>query len=150
MLIVANEPLLADLHSLDFSDGCCRRRVKNWDLELSLGNSKISEILIVVDALRVTRKVVLERFLLGAKSQKDAVASFTRHGLTEEDLIRKSLLQIVAGSDTSAATIHVVLLNLLINPQCYQRLQVEVDSALVAGKMSSPILQGRNYPTYRL
>ncbi|PMD62127.1 uncharacterized protein K444DRAFT_628125 [Hyaloscypha bicolor E] len=99
MLIMANEPLLADLHILDFSDGCCRRRVKNWDSGLSLGNSKFSEIPIVVDALQVTRKVVLERFLLGAKSQKDAVASFTRHGLTEEDLIRKSLLQIVAGCE---------------------------------------------------
>jgi hypothetical protein len=82
---------------------------------------------------RVAKKVVLEWFLLCAKSQKDAVASFTRHGLPEE-YIGESLLQVMVGSDTSAATIHVVLLNLLINPPCYRRLQVEVDSAVVAAK----------------
>jgi hypothetical protein len=38
MLIMANVLLLTDLTIIDFSEGCCRRRVTNWDSGLSLGN----------------------------------------------------------------------------------------------------------------
>jgi hypothetical protein len=56
-------------------------------------------------ACRVAKKLVRERFLPGAKPQKDMMASFIRHGLTEEEVAGESLLQIIAGSDTSTATI---------------------------------------------
>jgi cytochrome P450 len=67
------------------------------------------------------------------------MASFMRHGLTEEEVAGESLLQIIGGSDTSAATIRVVLLNLMSSPQCYWKLQSEIDSAVAAGKISSPV-----------
>lgn len=88
---------------------------------------------------RVAKEVVRERFLPEAKTQKDMMASFIRHGLTQEELAGESLLQVIGGSDTSAATIRVVLLNLMSSPPCYKRLQVEIDSAIASGKISSPI-----------
>lgn len=67
------------------------------------------------------------------------MASFIRHGLTQEEVAGESLLQVIGGSDTSAATIRVVLLNLMRSPPCYQKLQAEIDSAIAASQISSPI-----------
>lgn len=67
------------------------------------------------------------------------MASFMRHGLNEEEVSGESLLQIIGGSDTSAATIRVVLLHLMGSPPCYVRLQAEIDAGIAAGKISSPI-----------
>jgi cytochrome P450 len=67
------------------------------------------------------------------------MGSFIRHGLNQEEASGEALLQIVAGSDTSAATIRVVLLNLMSAPLIYHRLQSEIDSFSTDGKISSPI-----------
>jgi cytochrome P450 len=67
------------------------------------------------------------------------MASVIRHGLTQEEVAGESLLQVIGGSDTSAATIRVVLLNLMSSPPTYRKLQAEIDSAVAAGQISSPI-----------
>ena len=67
------------------------------------------------------------------------MGSFIRHGLTQQEAEGESLLQVIAGSDTTAATIRVVLLNLMTSPLTYQRLQSEIDSAAASGKIGSPI-----------
>jgi cytochrome P450 len=87
----------------------------------------------------VTNKVVAERFKPGAKPQQDMLGSFIRHGLTYEEASGESLLQVIAGTDTSAATIRFVLLHLMSAPPCYQRLQAEIDTATAAGQISTPI-----------
>jgi cytochrome P450 len=76
------------------------------------------------------------------------LGSFIRHGLTEEEASGEALLQIVAGSDTSASTIRVVMLSLLSNPAAYRKLQAEIDSRITAGKISSPIrdVEARQMP----
>jgi cytochrome P450 len=83
--------------------------------------------------------MIAQRFLPDAKPQRDMMGSFIRHGLNQEEASGEALLQVVAGSDTSAATIRVVLLNLMSAPLIYQRLQSEIDSATANGKISSPI-----------
>jgi cytochrome P450 len=88
---------------------------------------------------RIAKRLTAERFKPGAKSQRDMMGSFIRHGLTQEETEGESLIQVVAGSDTTATTIRVVLLNLLTSPLTYQRLQSEIDSAATSGKISSPI-----------
>lgn len=88
---------------------------------------------------RVAKKVVRKRFLPGAEVQRDMMASFMRHGLTQDEVAGESLLQVIGGSDTAAATIRVVLLNLMSSPRCYWKLQAEIDSAIAASKISSPI-----------
>ncbi|KAF8857350.1 hypothetical protein BDZ45DRAFT_803352 [Acephala macrosclerotiorum] len=87
----------------------------------------------------IANNIVKQRFLPGADIQKDMMAFFIRHGLTHEEASSEALLQIVAGSDTSAATIRVLLLNLMSPPPCYRRLAAEIDTASRTGKISSPI-----------
>ena len=76
------------------------------------------------------------------------LGSFIRHGLTEAESAGEALLQVLAGSDTSATTIRIVLLSLLSNPHAYSALQSEIDSAIAANKISSPIKdsEARNLP----
>lgn len=88
---------------------------------------------------RVAKKVVAERFQAHAASQPDMLGSFIRHGLTQEEASGEALLQVVAGSDTSASTIRLVMLYLLSNPSAYTRLQNEIDTGVATGKISSPI-----------
>ena len=67
------------------------------------------------------------------------LGSFIRHGLTQEEAAGEALLQIIAGSDTSASTIRMVMLYLLSNPDAYRKLQQEIDAGIDAGTISSPI-----------
>jgi cytochrome P450 len=76
------------------------------------------------------------------------LGSFIRHGLTQDEASSESLLQIIAGSDTSATTIRSVMLNISSNPPVYQKLQAEIDKAIELGKISSPVKdsEGRQLP----
>jgi len=66
------------------------------------------------------------------------LGSFTHHGLTLEEARRESLLNVVAGSDTSATTFRIIILHLLNNPHAYKKLVDEIDEGIKAGKISSP------------
>ncbi|KEZ41656.1 hypothetical protein SAPIO_CDS6974 [Scedosporium apiospermum] len=96
----------------------------------------------------VTNRVVAERFKPDAPQQHDMLGSFIRHGLNKEEASGEALLQVVAGSDTSATPIRAVMLNLLTNPSAYKRLRDEIDSAIATGKISSPIknVEARELP----
>ncbi|KAK5651583.1 hypothetical protein OQA88_11856 [Cercophora sp. LCS_1] len=87
----------------------------------------------------VTKKVVASRYGADAPFHADMLGSFIRHGLTEEEAAGEALLQIVAGSDTSATTVRSVILHLQSNPLAYHKLQQEIDAGIAAGKISSPI-----------
>ncbi|KAJ4370788.1 hypothetical protein N0V83_005310 [Neocucurbitaria cava] len=87
----------------------------------------------------IAKKLVAERFGPSAKSHHDMLGSFIRHGLTQEEASGEALLQVVAGSDTSAGTLRAVMLNALTNPTIYSKLRAEIDENLAAGKISSPI-----------
>lgn len=87
----------------------------------------------------VAKAVVAQRFGPGAKSHPDMLGSFIRHGLSQEEAAGEALLQVVAGSDTSAGTLRAVMLNILTNPTTYKKLQAEIDDGIAAGKISSPI-----------
>lgn len=67
------------------------------------------------------------------------LGSFIRHGLSQEEAAGEALLQIVAGSDTSASAIRTMMLHIVTNPSIYRRLQTEIDSGINAGKISAPI-----------
>lgn len=73
------------------------------------------------------------------------LGSFIRHGLDQEEASRESLLNVVAGSDTSATTIRVIMLSLLSNPLAYRRLQKEIDDGVEAGKISTPVTNSEAY-----
>ncbi|KAK1760102.1 cytochrome P450 [Echria macrotheca] len=87
----------------------------------------------------VTKSVIAQRYHPSAAPQPDMLGSFIRHGLTEEEAAGEALLQVIAGSDTSATTIRTVLLMLQSHPLSYAKLQAEIDSAISSGTISSPI-----------
>ncbi|KAH6865919.1 cytochrome P450 [Alternaria rosae] len=90
--------------------------------------------------INVARKVVAERFASEeSKPKSDMLGSFIRHGLTPEEASSEALLQIIAGSDTSASTIRAVMLHTLANASSYRRLQAEIDDGIAVGTISSPI-----------
>ncbi|TVY71193.1 Cytochrome P450 monooxygenase mpaDE, partial [Lachnellula suecica] len=83
----------------------------------------------------VAKSVIAERFKPDAKDQKDMLGSFVRHGLTQEELEPEVLLQIVAGSDTTATAIRAVFLHLMTSPCAYSKICAEIR----AGSLSTPI-----------
>lgn len=88
---------------------------------------------------RVAKRLVAERFKPDAESRFDMLGSFIRHGLSQEEAAGEALLQIVAGSDTSASAIRAVMLNVVTNPNIHRRLQNEIQDGIDAGNVSSPI-----------
>ena len=103
---------------------------------------------VLIIAQSVAKKVVAERFGPSAKSHPDMLGSFIRHGLNQNEASGEALLQVVAGSDTSASTIRAVILNILTNPTVYRKLQAEIDAGIAAGTISSPIkeVEARQLP----
>lgn len=69
------------------------------------------------------------------------LGSFIRHGVQQEELVSEALLQILAGSDTSATSIRATMLYLITNPSTYRTLQNEIDAAVKTGQVSSPVIQ---------
>jgi cytochrome P450 len=69
------------------------------------------------------------------------MASFTAHGLNETDLVAESLLQILAGADTTATAIRATMLHIITHATVYKKLQSEIDQAVQNGRISSPVIQ---------
>lgn len=83
--------------------------------------------------LGTARKMIEQRLGKPTEGRSDMLAAFMRHGLSKEDLVTESLLQIMAGSDTSATAIRSTMLHLVSNPRVYKRLQAEIDAAVSSG-----------------
>ena len=69
----------------------------------------------------------------GIGEGSDMLASFLRHGLSRDDLFTESILQILAGSDTTATAIRCTMLYLISHPRVYSKLQAEVDEHVASG-----------------
>ncbi|KAJ9137073.1 Cytochrome P450 [Pleurostoma richardsiae] len=124
MLVLANVPSLAKLLQSRLFRGLLPKESDKLGFGAFIG---------------VAKRVVADRFKPGAASHPDMLGSFIRHGLTQEEVSGEALLQVVAGSDTSASTIRFVLFYLLSNPSAYRRLQAEIDDGIATGRISSPI-----------
>ena len=103
------------------------------------------------------KRIVGKRFTPDAKDQQDMLVrrpsilhprpryllqpqgSFIRHGLTQRQCETEALVQIVAGSDTTATTIRATLLYLLSTPRAYRALQAEIDAGIASGAISTPV-----------
>ncbi|CAK7271319.1 hypothetical protein SEPCBS119000_004539 [Sporothrix epigloea] len=80
--------------------------------------------------------------------KRDMLGSFVKHGLSRDEAEGEAMVQIVAGSDTTATAIRATLLYIITNPQVYARLQREIDEGVRAGRISSPIsdAEARRFP----
>lgn len=89
--------------------------------------------------IAVAKSVVAQRFGPEKQVHRDMLGSFINHGLTQEEAGSEILLQIIAGSDTTATAMRATLLHLIGNPTAYKSLQREIDQGIAAGSISSPI-----------
>ncbi|KAJ4989638.1 benzoate 4-monooxygenase cytochrome p450 [Stagonosporopsis vannaccii] len=83
--------------------------------------------------------VVAERFRENAVSQPDMLGSFIRHGLGQEQASGEALLQIVAGTDTTATGLKIIMLHIMTNPAVQKKLLAEIDHSVLNGIVSSPV-----------
>lgn len=75
----------------------------------------------------------------GAKPQKDMMQAFINQGLDLNELIQIVYIHMIAGTNSAAQAMRMTLLSLINNPVAYRRLQREIDGAIAAGSISSPI-----------
>jgi cytochrome P450 len=73
------------------------------------------------------RKIVDARRLKSTEGKTDMLASFVRNGVSGDDLFQEAFEQILAGSDTTAAAIRIILLYIISHPRVYRKLQEEID-----------------------
>ncbi|KAM0331502.1 hypothetical protein ACHAQA_003179 [Verticillium albo-atrum] len=89
--------------------------------------------------MATAKRVVNQRFGTEAKDRKDMLGSFVRHGLSQREAQSESLVQIIAGSDTTATALRTIATNVIAHAHVYHRLQAEIDAAAAKGSISSPI-----------
>jgi len=97
----------------------------------------------------VAHKAVAERFGPDAKKLQDMLGSFVNHGLTQQECEVESLLQILAGADSTATALRTTFLYILTSPLTYSRLREEMAIAIEAGKVNYPVIsnsQAQNLP----
>lgn len=66
--------------------------------------------------------------------RRDMLASFIRHGLAGDELRSEVVVQLVAGSDTTAGALRAILLHTMATPRVVARLRREIDDAVRSGK----------------
>ncbi|KLJ09236.1 hypothetical protein EMPG_15344 [Blastomyces silverae] len=91
------------------------------------------------DVVGIAKEVVAERYGPNKITKPDMLGSFVAHGLSQRDAEAESLVQIVAGSDTTATTIRIALLLLTTSPKTYTTLVSEIDRAISQSRISSPV-----------
>jgi cytochrome P450 len=67
------------------------------------------------------------------------VGAWMRHGMNKSETLAESLIQIIAGSDTTATSIRSTILYIISTPRVYQRLKQEIQDAMASGNLSAPI-----------
>lgn len=74
------------------------------------------------------------------------LSSFIAHGLTESDLVAESVMQILAGGETTATALRATFLFVITNPRIYSTIRAEIDDLVKAkGKISSPVISDKEW-----
>ncbi|KAI1773371.1 cytochrome P450 [Hypoxylon cercidicola] len=86
----------------------------------------------------IAEKIIDERFEC-EKPANDMMASFIRHGLTRKECCDEAMLQLLAGTDTTAGAIRSTLLYIMATPRVYSRLKSMIKQCVERKEVSSPI-----------
>ncbi|OTA01466.1 cytochrome P450 [Trichoderma parareesei] len=87
--------------------------------------------------MSIAKDVAAERFKPDVNDERDMLASFIRHGLTPTEAESEILLQIAAGSDTTASAIRSTMLQMCSNHDILHKLRREIASADIVGDIIS-------------
>ncbi|KAF2431027.1 putative cytochrome P450 monooxygenase [Tothia fuscella] len=85
--------------------------------------------------LATARSLIDSRLEQSTKEKSDMLASFIRHDPSREELLGAAILQVLAGSDTTATAVRSIMLYVITPPGVYARLQAEIDEAVETGKV---------------
>lgn len=86
----------------------------------------------------IAHEIVDERIEKNDVEAPDMIGSFIKHGLDIRDIKNETMLQIIAGSDTTATAIRSTMLYLMATPRVYYKLKEEIKQAVASG-VSKPI-----------
>jgi cytochrome P450 len=95
--------------------------------------------------LATARNLIDARMAKSVEGRSDMLASFVRHGLSRDEVFTEAVLQIMAGSDTTATAIRSTMLYLITHPRVYFRLQKEIDDVVAPGIVSDSCLKQMPY-----
>ncbi|KAK1980365.1 cytochrome P450 [Colletotrichum cereale] len=87
----------------------------------------------------IAKKVAAERFGPNKKVQKDMLGSFVARGLSQAEAESEVLMQLLAGSDTTATAIRATILHVITNPKASAALRAEIDAA-ASSDLSRPVV----------
>ncbi|KAL3292811.1 cytochrome P450 [Colletotrichum asianum] len=124
MITMGNVPWLAKL-------------MHSWPLNLGLPKSADSAGFGAL--MGFTKTFVDGRLAPDTKPGKDMIQSFINAGLTREELTQEVYVETIAGSDTTATAIRMILLSLLSNPSAFAALRAEIDAGIASGILSFPV-----------
>ncbi|KAK6223056.1 cytochrome P450 [Colletotrichum tabaci] len=79
--------------------------------------------------MSIAKQVAATRFGPKKKIQKDMLGSFVARGLTQAEAESEILMQLLAGSDTTATAIRATLLHIITSPRVTAALRAEIDAA---------------------
>lgn len=86
--------------------------------------------------MAIAKQVAAERFGPDRKVQKDMLGSFVARGLTQDEAESEILMQLLAGSDTTATAVRATLLHIVTNARVTSSLRTEIEAA----KPSWPVI----------
>lgn len=94
----------------------------------------------------IMKKVYAERYRSTAKVKKDMLSSFITYGLTEEEAESETLVQVIAGSDTTAGAIRGTMLFIMTSPRVVNALRREIAPLQLSAKEVVSDAQARDMP----
>ncbi|XWW98918.1 hypothetical protein V2A60_006922 [Cordyceps javanica] len=100
---------------------------------------KIKDMAGIGDVIKTAERVVAERYGANPLVKRDMLGSFVTHGFSQKDAETEALIQIIAGSETTATAIQATILHIITSRNVYSRLQSEIAKAEEAGRISTPV-----------
>ncbi|KAI5858231.1 cytochrome P450 [Durotheca rogersii] len=88
--------------------------------------------------MAITRDIIDEKFI-DKTPRDDMMGSFIRRGMTRKECADEAMLQIIAGSDTTATVIRCTMLYIMATPRVYTRLKALVKDCVKRNEASTPI-----------
>ena len=117
------------------------RRIIYSPIMQALAAPKATDKYGIGPALGIARDAIAERFGPNAKVRKDMLGWFIEKGLSQVQCEVEAFLQIIAGSDSTTTVLRSTIFLLASTPSAYLKLRSDIDAAVNAGEVSSPVIK---------
>jgi len=93
--------------------------------------------------LGIAKETAATRYGPDAVTENDMLGSFVAHGLAQADAESEIIVQIIAGSDTTATAVRTILLHIITCPRVFQRLYTEITDAEILNRAWDSVISDR-------